>query len=51
MFMLTIFDKEFAINHMNETNPFNELLMVDGLIFPLSSIQENLQELCRIKNL
>ncbi|MCF6347992.1 MAG: DUF6398 domain-containing protein [Flavobacteriaceae bacterium] len=47
MFDLTMFDNEFATEHMNETNPFNDLVMVDGLIVPLSSIPENLQELVR----
>ncbi len=47
MFNLTMFDNEFATEHMNETNPFNDLVMVDGLIVPLSSIPENLQELVR----
>lgn len=47
MFKLTMFDNEFATEHMNETNPFNDLVMVDGLIAPLSSIPENLQELVK----
>lgn len=47
MFDLTMFDNEFATEHMNETNPFNDLVMVDGLIVPLSSIPENLQELVK----
>jgi hypothetical protein len=46
-FKLTMFDNEFATQHMNETNPFNDLVMVDGFIVPLSSIPENLQELVR----
>lgn len=47
MFKLKMFDNEFATEHVNETNPFNDLVMVDGLIVPLSSIPENLQELVR----
>jgi hypothetical protein len=47
MFKLTMFDSEFATEHMNETNPFNDLVMVDGLIVPLSSIPENLQVLVK----
>ncbi len=47
MFGLTMFDNEFATEHVNETNPFNDLVMVDGLIVPLSSIPENLQELVK----
>ncbi len=30
MLDLTMFDNEFATEHMNETNPFNDLVMVDG---------------------
>ncbi len=47
MFNLTMFDNEFATEQMNETNPFNDLVMVDGLIVPLSSIPADLQELVR----
>ena len=47
MFDMTMFDKEFATDHMNETNPFNNLVVVNGLIVPLSSIPEDLQELVR----
>ncbi len=42
-----MFDNEFATERMNETNPFNDLVMVDGLIVSLSSIPENLQELVK----
>jgi len=47
MFNLTMFDNEFATEHMNETNPFNDMVIVDGLIVPLSSIPENLQDLVK----
>lgn len=47
MFNLKMFDNEFATEHMNETNPINNLVMVDGLIVPLSSIPEDLQELVK----
>ncbi|HBK71191.1 MAG TPA: hypothetical protein DDZ39_05970, partial [Flavobacteriaceae bacterium] len=47
MFKLKMFDNEFSTNQMNETNPFNDLVMVDGLIVPISSIPENLQELVK----
>jgi|SRR5690625_70634 len=47
MFDLTMFDNEFATKRSKETNPFNDLVMVDGLIVPLSSIPENLQELVK----
>jgi len=44
---LTMFDNEFSTEQINETNPFNDLVMVNGLIVPLSSIPENLQELVK----
>ena len=47
MFNLTMFDNEFSTEHMKATNPFNDLVMVDDLIVPLSSIPEDLQELVR----
>lgn len=47
MFNLTMFDNEFATEQMNETNPFNDLVIVDGLIVSLSSIPADLQELVR----
>lgn len=47
MLNLTMFDNEFATEHMNETNPFNNLVVVNGLVVPLSSIPENLQELVK----
>ena len=47
MLNLTMFDNEFSTEHVNETNPFNNMVVVDGLIVPLSSIPEDLQELVR----
>ena len=47
MFDLTMFDNEFATEQMNETSPFNDLVVVDGLIVSLSSIPQNLQEFVR----
>lgn len=47
MFKLTMLDNEFATEHMNKINPFNDLVMVDGLIVPLSSIPLDLQELVK----
>jgi len=47
MFDLTMYDDEFATEHMTETNPFKNFVMVDGFIVPLSSIPENLQELVK----
>ncbi len=47
MFRLTTFDNEFSTQHMTESNPFNDMVMVDGFIVPLSSIPEDLQKLVR----
>jgi len=45
MFDMWHFSPEFSTQHMTESNPFNDMVMVDGLIVPLSSIPEDLQEL------
>tara|TARA_R110001583_G_scaffold188548_1_gene350709 strand:- start:1206 stop:1709 length:504 start_codon:yes stop_codon:yes gene_type:complete len=47
MFDLTMFDNDYSTEQMNASNPFNDLVMVDGLIVSLSSIPENLQELVK----
>ena len=47
MFGMRHFSPEFSTQHMNESNPFNNMVMVDGLIVPLSSIPEDLQEMVR----
>ncbi len=47
MFNMAIFDNEFATEHMKKANPCNDLVVVDGLIVPLSSIPEELQELVK----
>lgn len=47
MFNLTIFDNEFATDEMQESNPFNNIVMVDGLIVPLSSIPLDLQDMVK----
>ena len=39
-----MFDSEFSTKKMNDNNPYNNLVMVDGLIVPLSTLPENLQE-------
>jgi len=47
MFDLWYFNPEFSTQHMSESNPFNDMIMVDGLIVPLSSIPEDLQEMVK----
>ena len=44
---LSMFDSEFSTSKMKEINPFNQFVMVDGFIAPLSSLPENLQEKVR----
>lgn len=41
------FSSEFSTLHMAESNPFNDMVMVDGFIVPLSELPEDLQELVR----
>lgn len=47
MLKLDIFDNEFSTKHTKENNPFNNFVTVDGLIVPLSSLPENLQEIIK----
>ena len=45
--MSRLFDDEFSTEQMIETNPLNNMVMVDGYIVPLSSLPENVQEMVR----
>jgi hypothetical protein len=47
MFKMGYYDSDFSTQKMTENNPFNDLVMVNGLIVPLSSIPEDLQEMVR----
>ena len=47
MFKMGYYDSDFSTQNMTENNPFNDLVMVDGLIVPLSSIPEDLQEMVK----
>jgi len=47
MFDLWHFSPEFSTHRMTETNPFNNMVMVDGFIVPLDSIPEDLQEMVK----
>jgi len=44
---LGYYDSDFSTQYMKENNPFNDMVMVDGLIVPLSSIPEDLQEMVK----
>lgn len=41
------FDSEFSTKAMVESNPFNNMVMVDGFIVPLKNLPEELQEQVR----
>jgi len=47
MFDMGHFSPEFSTRHITENNPFNDIVMVDGFIVPLSSIPEDLQEMVK----
>ncbi len=47
MFDIQYFNPEFSTQKMAESNPLNNMVMVDGFIVPLNSIQEDLQELVK----
>lgn len=38
---------EFSTQRMTESNPLNNLVLVDGFFVPLDSIQEDLQEMVK----
>lgn len=40
-------DNEFSTKRMQNNNPFDNLVMVDGLIVPLSTLPEHLQKIVR----
>ena len=47
MFDMWYFNPEFSTQRMTESNPLNNMVMVDGFIVPLNSIPEHLQEFVR----
>jgi len=47
MFKLMYYDPEFSTQKMIESNPLNDLVMVDGFIVPLSSIPVDLQKMVK----
>ncbi|MFA9392579.1 MAG: DUF6398 domain-containing protein [Prolixibacteraceae bacterium] len=44
---LSYYDSDFSTQHVLGNNPFNDLVMVNGLIVPLSSIPLDLQEMVK----
>jgi hypothetical protein len=47
LFNLNRFDQEFSTKKMVEGNPFNNLVVVDGLFVPLDTLPEQYQEMVR----
>ena len=47
MFNMNYYDNEFSTGHMNESNPFNDLVMVDDFIVPIDSLPEEYQKMVR----
>ncbi|MCK4345660.1 MAG: hypothetical protein KAX05_10280 [Bacteroidales bacterium] len=47
MFNLWHFSPEFSTQRMTESNPFNNMVMMDGFIVPLDTIPEDLQEMVK----
>jgi len=47
MLNLWHFDSEFSTQRMADSNPFNNLVMVDGLIVPMDTLPEDLQQMVR----
>ncbi len=47
MFKMGYYDSDFSTQKMSGNNPLNDMVMVNGLIVPLSSIPEDLQEMVK----
>jgi hypothetical protein len=47
MFKMNHFDDEFSTRKMKDDSPFNNLVMVDGLIVPLDTLPEQYQDMVR----
>lgn len=47
MFKMGYYDSSFSTQHMTGNNPFNDMVMVNGFIVPLSSIPEDLQQMVK----
>lgn len=45
MFDLWYYNPEFSTGHMHQSNPFNNLVMVDDLILPIESLPEHMQQM------
>jgi hypothetical protein len=47
MFALGYFSPEFSTQKMEQDNPFNNMVMVDGFIVPLDTLPADLQEMVK----
>jgi hypothetical protein len=43
LFKLRHYDKDFSTKYMQESNPFAQMIMVDGMIMPITILPEELQ--------
>lgn len=49
MFNLWYFNPEFSTQKMSESNPINQMVMVDGFITPINTLPDDLQQMVRDK--
>ena len=47
MFDLWHFSPEFSTQRMTESNPFNQMVMVDGFIVPINTLPDDLQQMVK----
>jgi hypothetical protein len=47
MFDMWHFSPEYSTQKMTESNPFNQMVMVDGFIVPIDTIPDHLQQMVR----
>jgi len=47
MLKLGYFNPEFSTQHISQSNPLNEMVMVNGFIVPLKSLPEDVQKMVR----
>jgi hypothetical protein len=47
MFGMWHFSPEFSTQNMTDTNPFNQMVMIDGFIAPITTLPDDLQQMVR----
>lgn len=47
MFKLWFYNSEFSTRHMQQNDPFSDLIMVDNLMLPLESLPEYMQQIVK----